>query len=465
MENSTICAIATSPGMGAIATLRISGNKAIAISQSIFRSATKGKLLSEQKANSLHYGTIFDKAEDIDDVILSIFRAPKSFTGEDSVEISCHGSVYIQQRILQLLIDKGANMAKPGEFTQRAFLNGKMDLSQAEAVADLIASSNAANHKMALKQMRGGFSKEIASLRERMVHFIAMIELELDFSEEDVEFANRKELLDLTSEIEQTISKLLNSFKLGNALKNGIPVAIVGETNAGKSTLLNTLLNEEKAIVSDIHGTTRDVIEDAININGTSFRFFDTAGLRNTNDSIEQIGIKRSYSKLEEAEIVLLVIDFTKDTKQIVKHIDSIRERINDNQELIIVANKTDMVERNKLSEFMIDISLKSNENLVFISAKEKQNLQELENLLLESSISNLSEENDIIVSNVRHYEALKNAHTSIFRVLEGINNQISGDFLAQDIREANHMLQEVTGDIVHDEVLAHIFKNFCIGK
>ncbi len=464
MTNNTICAIATSPGMGAIATLRLSGDQAITISEKIFRSAKKNKILSDQKANTLHYGSVYNNEEDIDEVVLSLFHAPHSFTGEDVVEISCHGSVYIQQRILQLLIDNGAQMAKPGEFTQRAFLNGKMDLSQAEAVADLIASSNAANHKMALKQMRGGFSKEIAKLRERMLHFIAMVELELDFSEEDVEFANRQELLKLCTEIEEHISGLADSFKLGNALKNGVPVAIVGETNAGKSTLLNALLNEEKAIVSDIHGTTRDVIEDSINIKGTSFRFFDTAGLRETSDTIEQIGIERSYNKLNEAEIVLLVIDFTKPINEISSHIESIRERICE-QQLIIVANKTDQVTREKLSSFMKELSLASNEHLVFISAKEKQNLNGLEELLLENSPLNQSEGNDIIVSNIRHYEALKQAQTAIRRVLEGITQQISGDFLAQDIREANYTLQEVTGDIVHDEVLGHIFKNFCIGK
>ncbi|MFV0522872.1 MAG: tRNA uridine-5-carboxymethylaminomethyl(34) synthesis GTPase MnmE [Mangrovibacterium sp.] len=465
MEKTTICAIATSPGMGAIATLRISGNEAVEIVEKVFRPAGKEKLLRQQSANTLHYGVLFDRNEDIDEVIVALFRSPRSFTGEDVVEISCHGSVYIQQRILQLLIDRGAQMAKPGEFTQRAFLNGKMDLSQAEAVADLIASSNAASHKMALKQMRGGFSREIAKLRERMLHFIAMVELELDFSEEDVEFANRKELLNLCTEIEKTISGLADSFKLGNALKNGVPVAIVGETNAGKSTLLNALLNEEKAIVSDIHGTTRDVIEDSINIKGSTFRFFDTAGLRETTDAIEQIGIERSYNKLKEAEIILLVADFTKSLTDIHSHIQLIKNHISEQQQLIIVANKTDQVKREKLSSFMIDVSLAENEHLVFISAKEKQNLEELKDLLIENSSFHLANENDIIVSNIRHYEALKNAQTAIRRVLSGINNQISGDFLAQDIREANYALQEVTGDIVHDEILGHIFANFCIGK
>lgn len=464
MEQTTICAIATSPGMGAIATIRLSGSEAIAIGDCVFRSVKKEKQLQWQKANTLHFGTIFDGDNDIDEVIVSIFRAPHSFTGEHVVEISCHGSVYIQQRILQLLIDRGAVMARPGEFTQRAFLNGKMDLSQAEAVADLISSSNAANHKMALKQMRGGFSKEIAQLREQMLHFMAMVELELDFSEEDVEFANREELFKLCLEVEHKISTLADSFKLGNALKNGVPVAIVGETNAGKSTLLNVLLNEERAIVSDIHGTTRDVIEDVINIRGTSFRFFDTAGLRETNDAIEKIGIERSYNKLEQADIVLLVLDFTKSISEITAHLEQIRQRI-DNQQLIIVANKSDKVERLKFNQFMMALTLSENENLVFISAKERQNLIELENLLVENSPLNLVDGNDIIVSNMRHYNALKNAQSALLRVLDGIKAQIGGDFLAQDIREANYALQELTGDIVHDEVLGHIFKNFCIGK
>ena len=280
IDQSTICAIATSPGIGAIATIRLSGEEAIEIADKVFRSPVKNKKLADQQANTLHVGTISEGPEIIDEVVVSLFRAPHSFTGEDVIEITCHGSAYIQQRLLELLLKAGARMARPGEFTQRAFLNGKMDLSQAEAVADLIASSNAANHKMALKQMRGGFSNEIKKLRDQLLHFIAMVELELDFSEEDVEFADRKQLVELTEKIERLLNKLASSFKLGNVLKNGVPVAIVGETNVGKSTLLNAILNEEKAIVSDIHGTTRDVIEDVVNIEGTAFRFFDTAGIR-----------------------------------------------------------------------------------------------------------------------------------------------------------------------------------------
>ncbi|RKD90059.1 tRNA uridine-5-carboxymethylaminomethyl(34) synthesis GTPase MnmE [Mangrovibacterium diazotrophicum] len=464
LDQATICAIATSPGMGAIATIRLSGEKAIDIAEAVFQSTNRSKKLANQKANTLHYGTISEGAEIIDEVVMSLFRAPHSFTGEDIIEIGCHGSVYIQQRLLQVLIKHGARMARPGEFTQRAFLNGKMDLSQAEAVADLIFSSNASNHKMALKQMRGGFSKEISKLRGQLLHFIAMVELELDFSEEDVEFADRKELVRLTTEIEELLAKLANSFKLGNVLKNGVPVAIVGETNVGKSTLLNALLKEEKAIVSDIHGTTRDVIEDVINIDGTAFRFFDTAGIRETTDQIENLGIERSYSKLEQAEIVLLVTDLTNPMDLIQQRIEKIRERVND-QELIIVGNKADLAGRDKIGEMLSEIDLADNENVVFISAKQQQNLDSLIDLLKESANLQQAEGADVIVSNIRHFEALTNAHEAVVRVIDGLNNGISGDFLAQDIRECLHYLGEITGEISNDEVLGHIFKNFCIGK
>ncbi|WP_372772351.1 tRNA uridine-5-carboxymethylaminomethyl(34) synthesis GTPase MnmE [Mangrovibacterium sp.] len=464
LDQSTICAIATSPGMGAIATIRLSGETAIEIADRVFQSPKSGKKLATQKANTLHYGSLVEGDEIIDEVVISLFKAPHSFTGEDIIEIGCHGSVYIQQRILQLLIGQGARMARPGEFTQRAFLNGKMDLSQAEAVADLIFSSNAANHKMALKQMRGGFSKEISKLRGQLLHFIAMVELELDFSEEDVEFADRKQLVNLTTEIETVLSKLANSFKLGNVLKNGVPVAIVGETNVGKSTLLNALLKEEKAIVSDIHGTTRDVIEDVITIEGTAFRFFDTAGLRETTDQIENLGIERSYNKLEQAEIVLLVTDLTNPIDLISQRIEKIRERIQ-NQSLIIVGNKADLAGRDKLKEMLSNIDVADNENLVFISAKQQQNLDALIDLLKESIELQQAEGTDVIVSNIRHYEALTLAHQAVVRVIDGLNNGISGDFLAQDIRECLHYLGEITGEISNDEILGHIFKNFCIGK
>jgi tRNA modification GTPase len=463
LDQLTICAIATSPGMGAIATIRLSGEKALEIADSVFQSPKSGKKLAGQQANTLHFGSIADGNELIDEVVVSIFRAPHSFTGEDVVEMTCHGSVYIQQRILQLLIAKGARMALPGEFTKRAFLNGKMDLSQAEAVADLIASTNRAAQKVAINQMRGGFSSELASLRGELLHFIAMIELELDFSEEDVEFADREQLKKLVSKIEAILRTLKNSFQLGNVIKNGVPVAIVGDTNVGKSTLLNALLNEEKAIVSDIHGTTRDVIEDVVNIHGTAFRFFDTAGIRETTDEIETLGIERSYSKLDQATVVILVVDTQNDFEVIVSRISKIRERLND-QHLIIAANKVDR----GLAETIVQLKkmpLSTNEKLVFIAAKQKTNLDELISGMQQAvSLDSISED-AVIVTNVRHFEALSLAHKSIENVQVGLDNLISGDFLAQDIRECLYYLGEITGEISNDEILGHIFKNFCIGK
>lgn len=463
LDQLTICAIATSPGMGAIATIRLSGEKAIEIADSVFQSPKHGKKLANQKANTLHFGSLTDGHELIDEVVAALFRAPHSFTGEDVVEISCHGSVYIQQRILQLLIAKGARMARPGEFTQRAFLNGKMDLSQAEAVADLISSTNRAAQKVAINQMRGGFSTELANLRHELLNFISLIELELDFSEEDVEFADRTTLKQLVDKIESILRKLTNSFQLGNVIKNGIPVAIVGETNVGKSTLLNALLNEEKAIVSDIHGTTRDVIEDVVNIHGTAFRFFDTAGIRETTDAIETLGIERSFSKLDQATVVILVIDTQNDFQTIRDRIDKIRERIGE-QHLIIAANKVDQGQSDTISALK-KMPLQTNEKLVFIAAKQKINLDELITEMQHSVALESVTEDAVIVTNVRHFEALTRAHDSIKRVQAGMETHISGDFLAQDIRECLYFLGEITGEISTDEILGHIFKNFCIGK
>lgn len=462
-DPSTICAISTPPGTGGIAVIRCSGEKSFEIMDAIFSSYAKEKSVSTQPANTLMVGTISGESGVIDEVVVSVFKSPHSFTGEDIVEISCHGSVYIQQSILQLLISKGARMALPGEFTQRAFLNGKMDLSQAEAVADLIASTTSASHKIALKQMRGGFSDEIRNLREQLVKFTALIELELDFSEEDVEFADRTSLKKLVNEIESLIRKLVESFRLGNAIKNGIPVVIAGETNVGKSTLLNALLNEEKAIVSDIHGTTRDVIEDVVNIHGTAFRFFDTAGIRETQDAIENLGIERTFDKLRLAEIILLVVDVTNPLRLIFERIHKIREKV-ENQHLIIVANKTDNGDQDTMRALK-EMELGSNEDLVFISAKGRTNLDELISCMQATlSINQLGNE-DVIVTNLRHYEALTQAHSAIKRVQEGLDIPISGDLLAQDIRECLHYLGSIVGDVTEDEVLGYIFKNFCIGK
>ncbi|MCD6354386.1 MAG: tRNA uridine-5-carboxymethylaminomethyl(34) synthesis GTPase MnmE, partial [Prolixibacteraceae bacterium] len=436
---------------------------AIEIADEVFISPKKGKNLGSEPANTLHFGQFVFNEEVIDDVVVALFKAPHSFTGEDIVEISCHGSVFIQQKILEILTVSGARLARPGEFTQRAFLNGKMDLSQAEAVADLIASSNAGAHRMALNQMRGGFSKEINELREQLLHFTAMVELELDFSEEDVEFADRTELRKLTVKIEKLLRKLKDSFQLGNAIKNGVPVAIVGETNVGKSTLLNSLLNEEKAIVSEIHGTTRDVIEDVLNINGVAFRFFDTAGLRKTTDTIETMGIERSYSKLEQATIVLLVLDLSNPVELMLKRLEKIRNRIH-TQKLIIVGNKADLGFTNA-DKLLSKVRLADNEDIIFISAKQGQNIYSLKQLITEKAQLKDISEQEVIVSNARHYEILKNAHEAISRVLTGLDAGITGDFLAQDIRECLHYLGEITGEISTDEVLGHIFKNFCIGK
>ncbi|MBK3519019.1 tRNA uridine-5-carboxymethylaminomethyl(34) synthesis GTPase MnmE [Carboxylicivirga marina] len=467
-QKDTICAISTAQGMGAIAVIRLSGQESIAISEKLFVPAKEGKQLANEKANTIHFGSISDGDKDIDEVLISIFKAPHSFTGEEVVEIACHGAPYIQQQILQLLTKHGARLAAAGEFTQRAFLNGKMDLSQAEAVADLIASRSEAARRVALQQMRGGFSNELINLRTQLLNFISLIELELDFSEEDVEFANRDELTKLVDEIQALLKKLTNSFSLGNAIKNGIPVAIVGHTNAGKSTLLNTLLQEDKAIVSDIHGTTRDVIEDTINIEGISFRFIDTAGIRATKDEIETLGIERTYDKISKATIVLLMLDVNDPDKKIHEAISDIKKRLNDYQQLIVVINKTDLADASIIKQrFAIDSfhELSSTDTIVPISAKQQLNIDVLTNALLKTVNLSAIDNDEVIVTNVRHYEALQKSYEAILRVSEGLSNGISGDFLAQDIREVLHFLGEITGHINTDEVLGNIFKNFCIGK
>ncbi|MDR1585497.1 MAG: tRNA uridine-5-carboxymethylaminomethyl(34) synthesis GTPase MnmE [Prevotellaceae bacterium] len=468
MNENIICAVSTPPGVGGVAVIRISGVGSIDLADKIFM-AKNGKQLAETPANSVVFGQIFN-CEDtenntqlVDEVLVSVFRTPHSFTGEDTVEISCHGSAYIQQSILQLLLEKGARLAEAGEFTRRAFFNGKMDLSQAEAVADLIASTSAAAHRMALNQMRGGFSSELQALRSRLLDFVSLVELELDFSEEDVEFADRSQLKELAAGIEKKIEKLSDSFRLGNALKNGIPVALVGETNVGKSTLLNVLLNEDKAIVSDIHGTTRDVIEDTVNIKGITFRFIDTAGIRNTKDKIENLGIERTYQKIEQASIVLWLVDGT----QVSERIEWLTERIAkraEGKKIILVFNKIDKISSEELDVLNQLFEVFEAER-IYISAKNKTHIEKLQNALIKASQLPEICPGDVVISNVRHYNALRKALVSIQRVSEGLDNDVSGDFLSQDIRECISYLGEITGQISNDEILGNIFGKFCVGK
>jgi len=455
IKEDTVVAIATPPGSGAIAVIRMSGKNSINIADTFFR-AKSNKKLAEQKPNTVHFGEIIDKEEIIDEVLVSVFREPHSYTGENSVEISCHGSVYIQQKILQTAINSGARMADAGEYTLRAFLNGKLDLSQAEAVADLIASKSEAARRVAMSQLKGGFSLELQTLRARLVHFTSLVELELDFSEEDVEFADRKQLYNLIDEIKHKLDSLKNSFKFGNAIKNGIPVAIVGQPNVGKSTLLNALLHDDKALVSDIAGTTRDSIEDVISINGVLFRFIDTAGLRHTNDTIENLGIERTIDKVKKAEIVLYLIDASIDRKP--ELYSKIKPYLND-KKLIIVLNKIDK------TKLQLDKQEFKNTEIIEISAKLKTNINNLENQLLKAINFDTFNQNDIIITNTRHFEALSKSHESAERVINSLNQGISTDLLAFDIREMLHFLGEITGEITNDEILGNIFENFCIGK
>ena len=463
IDQSVICAIATAPGMGALAVIRLSGKGSIELCERLFVSPS-GKRLAAARPNTVHFGKIMEGEEMIDEVLVTVFRAPHSFTGEDSIEISCHGSVYIQQRLLQLLITSGARLATPGEFTQRAFLNGKMDLSQAEAVADLIASSSSAAHKMALNQMRGGFSDELMKLRMELLRVTSLLELELDFSEEDVEFADRPELRSIAVGIDTLISRLCDSFSLGNVLKNGIPVAIVGNTNVGKSTLLNALLREDRAIVSDIEGTTRDVIEDTINLQGITFRFIDTAGIRHTDDKVESMGIERTFSKIEQARVVLLLVDTTKDISNFVPYYTRVKERLATDACLLLLLNKIDCFQTS--DSLVAEIaSLSSGEPILPISAKTGYNIPDLVEQLVATVNINALSSGDVIVSNARHYEALSRARSAIERVISGLDSHLSGEFISQDIRECLHYLGEITGQITTDEVLGNIFKNFCIGK
>ena len=449
----TICALATAPG-GAIGIIRISGPQALEILSRVFRGKGDVQTFS---ANTIHYGHILSGTEVVDEVMVSIFRAPHSYTGEDAVEISCHGSRYVLNKVLALLIENGCRQAGPGEFTQRAYLNGKMDLSQAEAVADLIASTNKATHQMAMSQLRGNFSSQLAQLREQLLKLTSLLELELDFSDhEDLEFADRSELLDLTKTINKHITHLAHSFETGQALKQGIPVAIVGKTNVGKSTLLNALLKDDRAIVSDIHGTTRDTIEDTIDINGVTFRFIDTAGIRQTSDEIEQIGINRTYAAIEKARIVLWLID----AEPTPTEVQAMKERCKD-KSLIIIQNKIDK------SDLGLNYSLFTHHySLIKLSAKFGTNLGDLESAIYKAADIPTLQENDVIVSNARHYDALTRAHDHIQRVIEGLQMQLSGDLLSEDLHQALDTLAEITGgQITPNEVLGNIFKHFCVGK
>lgn len=448
--------------MGAIAVVRVSGTGSIELADKIFRSPL-GNKLADAKPNTVHFGRIEWKGTLLDEVLVTLFHAPRSFTGEESVEIACHGSVYIQQKLMELLMVRGARMALAGEFTRRAFRNGKFDLSQAEAVADLIASTSSASHRVAMNQMRGGFAKKLVDLRDKLLQFVSLIELELDFSEEDVEFANRDKLHELTVEIEQEIDTLAGSFQLGNAIKSGIPVAIIGETNVGKSTLLNLLLQEEKAIVSDIHGTTRDVIEDTMNIGGITFRFIDTAGIRHTTDAIETMGIERTYRKIEQASIVLWVIDVTSSKEQIEALAASIIPKLAD-KEVILLFNKSDLISESDRQE-MINILPEVKGERLFISAKTRRDTDKLQELLVQAAAIPSIGEEDVIVTNLRHYESLTKALEAIRRVKEGLDIGITHDFLSQDIRECMFYLGEITGQISTDEILGNIFSKFCIGK
>ena len=462
--DDTICAISTAPGVGGIAVIRVSGNDAILITSRCW----KGANIAEMKSHTAHFGRIIDKNGDIlDEVVLTLFRNPRSFTGEDVIEIACHGSSWIQQQIVNTLIECGCRTAIGGEFTRRAYTNGRLDLSQAEAIADLIASSSRASHRIALNQMRGAFSNELSALREKLLEFVSLIALELDFTEEDVDFADRSRLLDLATLIKNKIDSLAGSFAVGNAIKNGIPCAIVGETNAGKSTLLNHLLRDDRALVSDIHGTTRDVIEDTITLGGTLFRFIDTAGIRNTDDTIESMGIERTFKKLNEAQIVLWVIDANTPFEKITE----LSQRIladSEGKTLITVVNKIDTLNdarQQAIASFMNNI-VGTQGTVAFISAKNSIGMDTLERTLVQcAAMPDTDNANEVIVTNSRHYEALLHAGEAITRAIDGLQLGISGDFVSQDIRECMHYLGEITGEITTDQILGSIFTRFCIGK
>lgn len=461
LNQETIVALATPSGAGAVAIIRISGNQAIKIANEVFQSVSK-KDLTRQKTHTIHLGHIIDGEKTLDQVLVSIFKNPNSYTGEDVVEISCHGSVFIQQQIIQLLLRKGCKMAQPGEFTLRSFLNGKMDLSQAEAVADLINSDNEAAHQIAIQQMRGGFSSEIAKLREELLNFASLIELELDFSEEDVEFADRTQFKELLNRIEFVLKRLIDSFAVGNVIKNGIPVAIVGEPNVGKSTLLNALLNEERAIVSDVAGTTRDTIEDELVIDGIGFRFIDTAGIRDTKDVVESIGIQKTFEKIGQAQVVLLLVESQKSkVESLIPQIEELKTKY-PQKPVVVVLNKMDLVDENYISNLKSQIS-----NLLPISAKQKIGIEELKNALLSFVNTGALRNNQTIVTNTRHYDSLLKALEEIQKVRFGLESGLSSDLMAIDIRSAIEHFNSITGQqaIGNEELLGNIFSQFCIGK
>jgi tRNA modification GTPase len=451
----TIVALATPPGIGAIGIIRLSGPKSIAIINSLFTS----KDLSVKPSHTIHVGLIKEGENLIDEAVVSLFKGPKSYTGEDVVEISCHGSPYVQQQILQACVNKGARIAKPGEFTQRAFLNGKLDLTQAEAVADLIASNTAASQKAALYNIRGGFGDVLKALREQLISFSALLELELDFSQEDVEFADRKKFYELIQSSQITTAQLLQSFQLGNVIKNGVSVAIIGKPNAGKSTLLNTLLNENRAIVSEIAGTTRDTIEEVLNINGILFRLIDTAGIReHSTDSIELIGIERSLEKMKSADVVLYIFDVNEITKG---ELEGIARRLRENNNtILLVGNKVDRISAETTKEKFQYI-----DNLHFISAKNNIGVEEVKNSLFKSAVNELPSSESVIITNARHFEALQQVKMSLTDIELGLDNEVPGDLLALDIRRCLHYISEITGDISNEDVLDFIFSKFCIGK
>ena len=467
--NDSIVALATPSGAGAIAIIRISGEDAITIGNSVFQSI-KGKDLTKQKSHTLHLGHVIDNQKTLDQVLVSIFKGPHSYTGENTIEISCHGSTYIQQQIIQLLLRKGCRMANPGEFTLRAFLNGKLDLSQAEAVADLISSDNEASHQIAMQQMRGGFSNEIAKLREELLNFASLIELELDFAEEDVEFADRTQFHELLNRIEFVLKRLIDSFAVGNVIKNGIPVAIVGEPNVGKSTLLNALLNEERAIVSHIAGTTRDTIEDELVIGGIGFRFIDTAGIRETEDVVESIGIRKTFEKIEQAQVVLYLVDgcqLSVDGKldDLLVEIGKTRNQF-PLKPILFIINKKDLISSENLAS--IDKKLTTNNQqltTIYISAKNQDGVEDLKNQLLSFVNTGALRNNETIVTNTRHYDSLLKALDEIQKVKYGLETHLSSDLMALDIREALYHFGMITGQVTNDELLGNIFANFCIGK